>query len=761
MIVFGLVEHRPQQRVDIASNNEEADTSTSDDEEDGTPADNGDEERRSSSLSPVESMILHFESIDTTMISMSGHMHDALAIIRDRINNDTDDVVRTYPRELFESSVKEPVRKAMTKLLSGRIDSNDQQKRVGDALLKKWLVSSNTKRAFLYISKEALIRIAATDYGKRLSSSLSVEKLASRLVEIVSSANEAVDNDATSEIDNTTASHIRGDAPAQTERLGRNELSIIQAVTKAILQRSFMKPFKGAQREHCKMGHKLELPIGNTFMKDLNESELLPGFRVISLHAAGLVAKKDHPWAKDSIDFIAVMQNSEFDVELWGIEIKSRQTSRTINLEKEHLNGLQRRKYAKIDAEDSFEHIRERSERFQILHHAYVYGFKRIALVIGNLGGQVISGTVVEFKSTFMESYGRVIKKLKEETLEWAYYDYGNDTAIKSLRIPNEIIEIANDIPTINGKEALYGTLKLWRRMFHNNSRLPLPVLRMLIPRSHAKWNAMKGGSDTTTKCADDCIVIPPKQHINNQAAAIGRCISNLTVTTLRLHQVNTSKINTKDAYPSLRHYRNAASQRCTYQTMCRKLYNICKSELQIDTELKRKSEEEVQAAVRQSKRPRRKKYNNVIPDPMEFAPAKTFKTPKKNVLQRIENESADVTVINRTKQCTGFPFEIIDHDEGKKKGRDVRRICVRCKAKTKWFCIKCRQFFCMTYKKENDGELYYTVQKENDKEGSREITKIYGKACFHIRHPAMQDAMNVELCQPCDNSDSVSTTAN
>ena len=48
-------------------------------------------------------------------------------------------------------------------------------------------------------------------------------------------------------------------------------VTIRQEIIKAMLTRSFMKPLKGKQKEHCAMGHKLELPIGLDWMRDVNE----------------------------------------------------------------------------------------------------------------------------------------------------------------------------------------------------------------------------------------------------------------------------------------------------------------------------------------------------------------------------------------------------------------------------------------------------------------------------------------------------------
>ncbi len=465
-----------------------------------------------------------------------------------------------------------------------------------------------------------------------------------------------------------------------------------------------MKPLAGRQKAHCSMGHKLELPIANDFMNDLNMKEMFPGFKIVSLYGVGLVAKKGCPWAKNSVDFIAAVENNAtLSIEFWGIEIKSQQTTNTINLEKEKLMMLNREKYTRIKSHQSFEHIRVRSERFQVLHHAYVYGFKTVALVIGNKGGKVICGTFVDYENEFMESYGKVLKKLKDDNLKWAYNNYGDDDAFATLQIPDDILAIADKIPTINGSEALYGTLKLWHQMFHNPSRLPLPILKKIIPTSHAKWNACKGGSDTITKLIDDCICKPPKQHSNNQAACICRCIANLTATILRLYQMTTAKKDLARGYPSLQHYCNAASKQCTYQQMCRKLYRTCKLIIE-SIESQERSVEFSEEAVdrRRPIRHRRKKYNNTLPVLMDFAPSRTYKTPKKASLRKVAEGQLDPMIIHHSQNCSGFPFEIVDHDEGNKQlvGKDVWHKCVRCGAKTKWYCINCKHFFCMSYQK-------------------------------------------------------------
>ena len=49
---------------------------------------------------------------------------------------------------------------------------------------------------------------------------------------------------------------------------------------------------KGKKRDYCSEGHRLELPVGLNWMKDVNEKNEMVEFRIRSLYTGGLVAKK-------------------------------------------------------------------------------------------------------------------------------------------------------------------------------------------------------------------------------------------------------------------------------------------------------------------------------------------------------------------------------------------------------------------------------------------------------------------------------------
>ena len=693
------------------------------------------------------SMIDYFESlVISPTITQGGdreedpERQEALSIIIDCIRHDPDgNTPITNDHGLFaKTKAKQKLRKVMLSLIASRIEEEDRVQRMGDAALKKWMTSDNMYRQFMFLKKHAIINIAATRAGVRLNDSISVDKLIMKLIETLHSSSPRSRNETTV----TRAGGLlaggdlndQGEHQQQTTNASNDEqvTAIAKEITKAMLLNSFMKPLKGISREYCRMGHKLELPIGLDWMKDLNNKKLFTGFQIISLHKVGLVEKKNCPWAKDSIDFIAfVHDDARSAVELWGVEVKSRVTNTTISKEMEFGQKLRRKKYEKINADQVHKYFRVAGERFQVLHHAYVYGLERVIHIVANNSGKVMNGTLVEFDENIHQAYGKVVEKLKNMALYWAYDDDEDD--ISHLMIPNNIISMCRGIKTINGKETIYGALKLWKTMFSDATILPRPVLQRIIPRTHAQWNSTKGGSDTVTKLVDGCFLKPPRNYTNFESVAFGRCISNLVATILKLYHVVSAKDNVAQSYPSMQHYRNAASHRMTYGRMLRRLYTFFKEEAKDEANKENQEPADEPTNTGRVRRARAQGHSSV-PELLDFCTQKTFQTPMKARRRQIEKGIVSNRILERTTHCTGHPIEIIEQDEGNKK--DPRRECYLCSTKTAWRCTKCRLYFCMNYKgnKLREEKLYYNHER-NTQEENHGTTKIYGKSCFFRAH--------------------------
>ena len=70
----------------------------------------------------------------------------------------------------------------------------------------------------------------------------------------------------------------------------------------------------------------------------------------------------------------------------------------------------------------------------------------------------------------------------------------------------------------------------------------------------------------------------------------------------------------------------------------------------------------------------------------------------------------------------------------------DPRRGCFVCKKKTRWQCLKCHYYFCVTTQAKDYWYLCEKVSIEKDEN----ITRILRKSCYHKHHfGAIQAGLN------------------
>jgi hypothetical protein len=144
-------------------------------------------------------------------------------------------------------------------------------------------------------------------------------------------------------------------------------------------------------------------------------------------YSAGLAAKKGAVYAKDSVDFIITVQKAgsihgiDDDIIVpWGFEAKARVKTNTINREQVAVRTM-RNPHIRIDCMDVINEVSDPAERFQVLHHAYVYDFETVVLAIGDNQGHLIRSTIIDFNDEIKTSFGEVLKKLKTIGLDWVY----------------------------------------------------------------------------------------------------------------------------------------------------------------------------------------------------------------------------------------------------------------------------------------------------------------------------------------------------
>ena len=133
--------------------------------------------------------------------------------------------------------------------------------------------------------------------------------------------------------------------------------------------------------------------------------------------------------------------------------------------------------------------VESKHELIQVLHHAYVYNFRTVLLLIGDSSTTILRGVYIKFPRALLNTYGNVLHSVYLMSLKWAYTDDS---------LPEEVVK--EELQEIKGVDfdSFIEHFKLWRNI---NTKIPrpLPKLQRVIPRIFSTWNSMKGGSDSTT----------------------------------------------------------------------------------------------------------------------------------------------------------------------------------------------------------------------------------------------------------------------
>ena len=507
------------------------------------------------------------------------------------------------------------------------------------------------------------------------------------------------------------------------------ELDAKGEVIKSILNKSFLPHQKGANREFCSLGHRLEIPIVKSWIKVVTGSESpQPELEIHGAYTAGLAAKKGAVYAKDSIDFLLTVSDpsSGYATKIWGFEAKGRVTATSAADEEHHLRQLVD-PHVRMKDEEVHSFVRKEAERFQILQHAYVYDLDTVVLAISDKQSELIRSAIIDYSTDLRMHFGNVLKDLKDISLDWIYSALPTPGEASSLRhhvvtIPQDIVNVAEHVKTINGEDTLQGTANLWLSMCMIPK--PFPSFRRLIPAIYAFWNSVKGGSDTTTKLMDDCIVQIPKSHINTETVAITRLLQFLNVLNHRVMQAFSAKADLP--YPSLSHYRKAASERQTYHSTLMKSSSVFRKYLR-DIEEEERKESAVQGHVQTPpqgvrRAPRRQRIDGALPEQTAFGGNLPFKTPKKHG-NLIRTGQASDDVREMVKYCTGRPMQIYPTKSDYP--------CFICKANTSWYCAGCKLWVCASRRATKSSlrelELYsHTIKSK---------PRNFVKSCFHKMH--------------------------
>ena len=601
-------------------------------------------------------------------------------------------------------------KKSALKFLKLHVHPDHLKKSCGYKDVVKWLTKPNAVRNYLFYTSKGLKALMSARKLIFASGHSSVDRMISALANLP--GNEA---------QQSTNNENEGADTSDT-------MSPVAAATRAILVKSFMPHQKGEKREHCSLGHRLEVPILRNFITSLQSAPEYNAIVVRGAYSAGLAAKVGKPYAKDSIDFVlAVDDPDEESTQMWGFEAKGRVTVGTAATEEDHQYALRcsYNKHLRVDHEEVHEEICREGERWQIMQHAYVYDMNTIVYAIGDSGAELIRTLVVDFSVELKNHFGNVLEELKKVALSWAYPEQPANARranrLAPLEIPDEIIEIASTIPTINGEDTLRSTANLWHSL--RRMPLPLPPCRRIIPAIYAYWNSVKGGSDTTTKLMDDCLIQIPKCHMNTETVAVSRLVMLVYVLNHRLSQINSAK-DDLDVYKSLFNWRQAASRRSTFHSTLLLHHKIFKQML---TDMIQ--EAPPLTPIRQvspSSPPRRTRsalVDGVVPQNLNLiAPRLPTQTPKR-ITAVINNGNASESIQKMVENCTGIPMQVFPVKSN--------YTCAICKKSTSWYCAGCKRWVCLSVR----GVASNSKQREIYSKKFGDNEKHFTKACFHIMH--------------------------
>lgn len=615
---------------------------------------------------------------------------------------------------IVDSLEKQILNEVGRKLQNHVCEDHRVKTKIAKKQLMSWLLQDNYERQYFCYNAKGLKELVEAK-GLQVQGQRTKEK--NREVLVTANRPGAINNPVTHN-DNEETSSASVDEEEQA----------IKNASKAILEKSFLPHRKGKLREYCTLGHQLETPILKNWIKvfkDRGIRDFCEAVEVRGAYSAGLAAKRDADYAKDSVDFVLTMKKSSIvatilndddddeDFEVWGFESKGRVTPGTAAQEERDLNDFNN-PHISIDDEEVHEAIHDVGERFQVLQHAYVYDFEKVVLAIGDNQSDLIRSILITFSDDLKSSFGAVLKKLKDISLSWAYPEVSHTQQMpKVLQISNQIKSIADSIPAINGIETLQGTANIW----HSMRQLPKPIPSFVrfIPAVCAYWNAVKGGSDTTTKLMDDCIVRIPKVHLNHETVAINRLIS---LTMVLVHRVNQTFTAKKDPnfYDSLQDYRKASSQRSTFFETLLSTRQVLIDELN-NAQANHEASPSNEPNGEPRRNPSRRRVAGVVPQQTEFGASLSMKTPKR-IGKQARTGTASSEVQEMIQNCTGIPMKTFPLKYGR---------CSICAKKTAWYCAGCKRWFCMDGRDTNERELYSHNVKDN--------LVTFRKVCYHIAH--------------------------
>jgi hypothetical protein len=479
-------------------------------------------------------------------------------------------------------------------------------------------------------------------------------------------------------------------ATIEAQQSSVSQLTKRQKLIRSFIASGFLPKLATEQRSDTRRGLDLEEPMARELLRDSLQAKTV--IEIIEIASAPLCNRMDleiHS-VNCSADFVALIRHPDKQAcELAIIECKGRVKPTTAAAQKRVLDDAKlfigrstRDKYIIVDAmSDAFAYfVNKRDEALQLLHHAYCYDVRFVFIVFCNTHGNIIGGVWVQFSCNLKLHWGNMLHDMHKLGLSYAYRPPGEDV-VQSKEEYDELEQVLKTVVVAGGAldaSTYFQWLTLWR-IVRLTWRPPLPPIARIIPLNLAIWNAVKGGSDTITKLLWMCKYAPPSDL--PQASVTSRILLLSLTCIHRLHQVATSKLDVKNKYQSLSHFRNAANKRMSFSKTIVSTSKCNAFNLPTAGETNRSG------MNRRPASPARLAAEETCIT-VAHAPI-TTKTPKRNVLkqyQRLE-ESEKISMVNRTvlerrKKCQGQPIYCAE-----------RGTCIVCHQDCQEYCVLCHHY--------------------------------------------------------------------
>ena len=360
-----------------------------------------------------------------------------------------------------------------------------------------------------------------------------------------------------------------------------------------LLQQSFLRPQMSGPRAAAAIGHRNEEPFLKAFFKESSKPNTGAAFSFaaldpVAIFRLGLVRKKGSNFAKASLDAATFITDADGDLELLPTEVKSRVSATTMNEAKERVEELvgaelynaKQKFLINVGSGDSLLHLlisdeanptRKVSESFQLLHSVFVAGATQGLLLVGSKD-TLMYGVKVAFDAELLYAYSAVVDYIYDKYAKLFF-----ESTIEELQANEEIPTALAHLGYIE-MHSFWTNYMVWRALNvnvnPNNVKFPLPACARCIPFQNAKWNVLKGPSDTTTKLLD---TVEENLGIRTpRTIAMARLMAVGSVAFHRSNQMLSAK--SPSQYPTLYHFRVASNNRHTMASSLMVLIEFAKA---------------------------------------------------------------------------------------------------------------------------------------------------------------------------------------